>query len=216
MLTRLQVLLWCGAALLTTSVHHGLGRHWDTLDEEERFNSRFYYMLGIWPAIMAIAVPKLAIVGLINRIFCPPTISRILLWSSVIIGLLNYLVVCLFSTFLCIPVRAFWDDSIKGAKCLSHGPYSSFAYYASSKYAPVLTFSTSAAMTDRALAYSALVDLYLAVYPAVIFRGLNFSVRKKIALSCALGLGVLYVHALIFSLSLSWANYSDVQFSVLP
>lgn len=82
---------------------------------------------------MAIAVPKLAIAGLIVRIFCPPTTTRVLLWSSVILGLLNYLTVCLFSTFLCIPVAAFWDDSIKNAKCISHGPYSSFAYYSSSK-----------------------------------------------------------------------------------
>lgn len=144
---------------------------------------------------MAIAVPKLAIVGLINRIFCPSPLSRALLWSSVVIGLLNYLTVCLYSTFLCLPVQAFWDDSIKNAKCISHGPYSSFAYYSSSRRTCIPLTSRLGICTDLGnwyTAFSALVDLYLAIYPAAIFRGLNFSRRKKMALSCALGLGVLY------------------------
>lgn len=36
---------------------------------------------------------------------------------------------------------------------------------------------------------SGAVDLYLAIYPAVILYGLRINLRKKIALSCALGLG---------------------------
>lgn len=145
---------------------------------------------------MAIAVPKLAIVGLINRIFCPSPMSRALLWSSVIIGFFNYLTVCLYSTFLCLPVQAFWDDSITNKKCISHGPYSSFAYYSSSKRSHLARLPRLGGLRliTASLAFSALVDLYLAIYPAAIFRGLNFSRRKKIALSCALGLGVLYGH----------------------
>lgn len=81
---------------------------------------------------MAIGVPKLAIVGLIVRVFSPPPMFRALLWSTVVLGLLNHLTVCLYSTFLCLPVQAFWDDSIKNAKCISPAPYADFAYYTSS------------------------------------------------------------------------------------
>ncbi|KAK1638742.1 hypothetical protein BDP81DRAFT_479826 [Colletotrichum phormii] len=37
--------------------------------------------------------------------------------------------------------------------------------------------------------FSAFVDVYLAVYPAIILFGLQMATRKKIALSCALGIG---------------------------
>lgn len=41
--------------------------------------------------------------------------------------------------------------------------------------------------------FSAFVDLYLAFYPAFILFHLQMSLRKKIALSAALGLGSMYV-----------------------
>jgi hypothetical protein len=44
-------------------------------------------------------------------------------------------------------------------------------------------------MSDCSQAISAMVDLYLAVYPAVILYGLRMNLKKKIALSIALGLG---------------------------
>lgn len=39
------------------------------------------------------------------------------------------------------------------------------------------------------IAFSAFVDLYLAVYPSFVLFKLQMSLRKKIALSAALGLG---------------------------
>lgn len=44
-------------------------------------------------------------------------------------------------------------------------------------------------MSDRREAISAVVDLYLAIYPAVVLYGLQINLKKKIALSAALGLG---------------------------
>jgi hypothetical protein len=42
---------------------------------------------------------------------------------------------------------------------------------------------------DHREAISAAVDLYLAVYPAVILYGLRINLKTKLALSVALGLG---------------------------
>lgn len=39
------------------------------------------------------------------------------------------------------------------------------------------------------IALSAFVDLYLSIYPAVVLWKLNMSVKKRLALMCALGLG---------------------------
>lgn len=41
------------------------------------------------------------------------------------------------------------------------------------------------------IAYSAFVDLYLAVYPMTVLFKLQLNIRKKIGLSCVLGLGIL-------------------------
>jgi hypothetical protein len=42
-------------------------------------------------------------------------------------------------------------------------------------------------------ASSAFVDLYLAIYPATVLMKLHMSLRKRIALCAALGLGAMYV-----------------------
>lgn len=45
----------------------------------------------------------------------------------------------------------------------------------------------------RSSAFSAFVDVYLAVYPAVVLFGLQMSLKKKVVLSSALGIGSMYV-----------------------
>lgn len=48
-------------------------------------------------------------------------------------------------------------------------------------------------LTTYAVAYSAFVDIYLAVYPAIVLFQLQLKLKKKIALSIALGIGCVYV-----------------------
>ena len=42
-------------------------------------------------------------------------------------------------------------------------------------------------------AFSAFVDLYFAIYPAMVLCRLQMNLKKKIALSCALGIGSVWV-----------------------
>lgn len=42
----------------------------------------------------------------------------------------------------------------------------------------------------RFVASSAFLDFYLAIYPAVVLWKLQMPLQKKVALSCALGMGV--------------------------
>lgn len=44
-------------------------------------------------------------------------------------------------------------------------------------------------MRPCALAFSAFVDLYLAIYPAIILFKLQMNLKKKLALVVALGIG---------------------------
>lgn len=49
--------------------------------------------------------------------------------------------------------------------------------------------------TDEAnlIALSAFVDLYLAIYPTTVLLHLHMSLRKRLALCAALGLGAMWV-----------------------
>ncbi|EXF74539.1 integral membrane protein [Colletotrichum fioriniae PJ7] len=67
-----------------------------------------------------------------------------------------------------------WDFSVKGT-CFDVNILVAYCIYAGS--------------------FSAFVDVYLAVYPAIILFGLQMATKKKIALSCALGIGSILPHA---------------------
>lgn len=49
------------------------------------------------------------------------------------------------------------------------------------------------AHTDWPAAYSAFVDIYLAVYPTIVLYKLQLSLKKKLALCVALGVGSMWV-----------------------
>ncbi|KAE9577985.1 hypothetical protein CGCF415_v009686 [Colletotrichum fructicola] len=68
----------------------------------------------------------------------------------------------------CTPARSLWDFSVTG-QCFSKQILVAYCIYAG--------------------AFSAFVDVYLAVYPAIVLFGLQMSTKKKVALSCALGIG---------------------------
>lgn len=54
-------------------------------------------------------------------------------------------------------------------------------------------------MTDRRIALSAFLDLFLAVYPATVLYRLQMNRKKKIGLMMILGMGILYAFLLCFS-----------------
>lgn len=46
--------------------------------------------------------------------------------------------------------------------------------------------------THQRAAFSAFVDLYFAIYPSTVLMKLHMSLRKRVALCAALGLGAMY------------------------
>lgn len=107
----------------------GFGRHLSTLTTQEKIDARFYYVISTWPALLAIGMPKLAVAGLLCRVFSPGLRTRYFLWGIAAWGVLNFLVEAAFSTFQCIPVQALWDVRIEGAKCVHLPTYNNFSWY---------------------------------------------------------------------------------------
>ncbi|KAJ5513695.1 hypothetical protein N7463_003247 [Penicillium fimorum] len=161
--------------LTTVNVVLGYGSHTSALMERggmdlvERILVINYANFAL--GIMSFTTPKLAIAALLNRIMNPSRLHRIWLWTltaSVFVAS----TICIIILFtMCDPPQALWKIHLiaQGATCR---PTSVLVDYAI--FTGVL---------------SALVDLYLAIYPTVVLLRLQMSLKKKLALCAALGLG---------------------------
>ncbi|KAF2875905.1 hypothetical protein BDV95DRAFT_591327 [Massariosphaeria phaeospora] len=165
------VSMLCGYLMLgltIAAVRSGNGRHFATLSVEQKSGAILYTIAGFCPGILSFGIPKLAVVALLTKITNPSRAHRIFLWlmTSGCLLILFGCVIILFSQ--CTPARSQWDFSVKGV-CWDRWI---LVYYA------IVAGNISAA-----------VDLYLAVYPAVVLYNLQINMKKKLALSVALGLG---------------------------
>ncbi|KAL8364897.1 hypothetical protein RB595_003943 [Gaeumannomyces hyphopodioides] len=164
---------WVAAGFSVAANLKGAGRHVRALTQQELHDAIFFVMTGFVPSLLSFAFPKLAIVALLTRLMNPSRIHRRFLWvlaGSCFVVLCTNIIV---EFAQCNPVSALWDKSIKKEDKSCWDPRVNLytAYFAG--------------------AYSAFVDMYLAVYPTIVlFRLQSLSWRKKAALSIALGLGV--------------------------
>ncbi|KUM60935.1 hypothetical protein ACN42_g6181 [Penicillium freii] len=121
--------------------------------------------------IISFTTPKLAIAALLNRIMNPSRFHRIWLWilTSFVFVASTICIIVLFT--FCDPPEALWKINLlsEGATCRSTTILVGYAIFAG--------------------VMSAVVDLYLAIYPTVILLRLQMSLKKKLALCAALGLG---------------------------
>lgn len=136
-----QIFLWAGCILTILAIDSGMGKHVDTLTVEQRVGARFYYLVSVWPALLAITVPKVAVAGLIIRIFTPDVWTKTIMSVVVCIGVANYIVISALSTFQCQPLAASWDPRVQASKCVSAKIYLDLCYFTSCRSFPCITSS---------------------------------------------------------------------------
>ncbi|KAK2736470.1 hypothetical protein FQN55_001647 [Onygenales sp. PD_40] len=157
----------------TLNIAGGYGKHQYTLEPPEIQNAIMLNSVSFIFGILSFAIPKMAVVAMLNRILNPSKTQRIFLWSLVsLAGVVS--VVCILVLFtMCHPPRALWDLQLQqqGATCNSPWILINYAIFTG--------------------ALSAFVDLYLSIYPITVLFKLQMSLRKKLALSAALGLGTI-------------------------
>ncbi|KAJ0165992.1 hypothetical protein CTA2_9207 [Colletotrichum tanaceti] len=169
-LTVLSLLLsYLTVGLEIWAIRCGNGRHADTLSQQQQSAATLSTISGFPPNVLAYTVPKFAVVALLVRILNPGRVHRMVLWSlaAVCLVLVSLCIIILFAQ--CSPTYAQWDFSVTDKKCWS--PW---------------VLVNVAIVTG---AYSAALDLYLAVYPAAVLMRLQMNIKKKTALSVALGIG---------------------------
>ncbi|KAJ0161504.1 hypothetical protein CTA2_6107 [Colletotrichum tanaceti] len=163
-----QVCGFVATVFSTLAVKAGHGKHMMLLSIEQQQGAILWTTAAFCPGIMSFGLPKLAVVSLLTRLMNPRRLHRWFLWW---LGIWCQLTLCVTAGLLlgrCTPARSLWDFSTQGT-CISTDILIWFSVYAA--------------------AFSAFVDVYLAVYPAVVLFRLQMPLKKKFALTCALGIG---------------------------
>ncbi|KXH61558.1 integral membrane protein [Colletotrichum nymphaeae SA-01] len=156
---------FCGyisTALSTIAVTYGNGRHMSLLSIEQQEGAILWTTAAFCPGIMSFGLPKLAVISLLVRLMNPDRYHKWFLWWMGIWCQLTLFVTAGLLLGRCTPARSLWDFPVKGT-CFDVNILVAYCIYAGS--------------------FSAFVDVYLAVYPAVILFGLQMAIKKKIALS---------------------------------
>jgi hypothetical protein len=138
---------------------------------------------------MSFAVPKLGVIALLTRLLNPGRYQTVFLWSLGIICFISTGINNMLLFLQCIPVASAWDFSIKEKQCWDPIHLENYAIYsAGNVYLGIL--ETTIFAHNAISVISATTDAYLAIYPAIVLSRLNISLKKKVALSIALGLGL--------------------------
>ncbi|EED22505.1 conserved hypothetical protein [Talaromyces stipitatus ATCC 10500] len=154
-------------SLETAAVTAGDGEHVSALSRHSFERAAMLNTAAYAPGIVSFVLPKLGVVALLCRIFNPTRRWRIFLWAFVGV---SGLVICGCIIILytqCSPMRAMWTPGL--GKCWSPSIVVDYSIFAG--------------------ALSAFLDIFLAIYPAVILWNLQMATRRKILLLSAFALG---------------------------
>ncbi|KAK1638872.1 hypothetical protein BDP81DRAFT_447783 [Colletotrichum phormii] len=157
-------------ALVTTSFGWGNGKHFTALDLEQKQNTVKWMIAAYVPGIETLGFPKLAVIAFLTRLLAPGKLHLRILWSMGTICCLSLTAMVLTLLLQYTPPRALWTFSMP-RDCLDPKILEGLAFWASS--------------------FSAFFDFYLAVYPAVVLWKLQMRFQKKLAVTCALGMGII-------------------------
>ncbi|TEA12139.1 hypothetical protein C8034_v006390 [Colletotrichum sidae] len=165
-----QFFSYASTAFSTMAIRYGNGKHMKLLSTEQQEGAIFWTTVAFCPGILSFGLPKLAVVSLVTRLMNP---SRYHKYFLCFIGVFCQVVLLITAALLltrCNPPNSLWDFSVAGT-CFSTDILVGFSIFAAS--------------------LSAFVDVYLAVYPSVVLLNLQMTLKKKVALSWALGIGVM-------------------------
>lgn len=133
LITGALAMVWSSNALMMVAFRNGFGRHLLDLRADQRLAATFWFIIGTPGSVFGLALPKLAVVSLLCRVFAPPVWLQVMLWGLAVLCLLNFAVVSALVVFPCQPVAAAWDASIPNAKCIPAWTFVHFCTYVASE-----------------------------------------------------------------------------------
>ncbi|KAL3481359.1 hypothetical protein BJX99DRAFT_271289 [Aspergillus californicus] len=157
------------SVFLTISAHWGLGAHMDELSKYQVMYTMKWVYLGGFFSILSPCVGRIAYASLLLSLLPPiPWRSR-LLWTMIWVQFVVDIGAVIIISFRCRSIKMNWDPSVFG-QCWS----------------PIVQQSAGYIHGSVCCA----VDLVLAFFPASMFWNLNMEWKRKLSLSCLMGLGI--------------------------
>lgn len=184
----------CGyisTALSTLAVNSGNGKHFTFLSTSQQEKTILYTIAAFMPGVLSFGLPKMAVITLLTRLLNPSKKHRWFLWWMGYWCMLTLFATCGVLIGQCYPARSLWDFSVEGS-CMPKSVLIAYCQYAGGMFGIDRTLENGKQQLTklRDTAFSAFVDLYLAVYPTCVLYKLQMNAKKKLALCFALGLGL--------------------------
>lgn len=180
----LIVLVAC--ILGTVAAGWGLGKHFDSLNEEHQVQSMKYNAIIDAVVIWGFSTPKFAIVCLLKRILNHGIKTSILFWTLALIGQIVILATSIWVFKQCDPVDYQWEQFRTSTKVAGTcGPIhilTNIGYFGSS--------------------YSAFLDVFFAIYPVPFVMKLRMPMRNRVSISLSLSLGAVACTISVYKLSI--------------
>lgn len=178
-------------AFETKLVSIGGARHVYYLSQDQILEAtKWSWMSQPW-GIFLFATGKSAVAILILRILGPTAFWRrlILYFFIVTIFIVNSLG-CIFNFVQCNPPRALWTPGLP-AECWKPSVQEHYDFFVAGKLDKIANHATYEFILLTVAAWNILTDVVLALLPVTIFWDLRLTVKKKAALCCLLGLGLM-------------------------
>lgn len=167
--------------LVTIGSSYGLGRHYATIDPAKATEALKYNVIISAVLIWSFSLPKFAFIATLKRILNYGIKTTIVFWGLALSSQACILATSVWWFVQCKPVEFGWNKTIDG-KCADVSVLADLGYFTS--------------------AYSAFLDIFFALYPIPLIMRLNMPLKSRIAVSIALGLGVLACVVSIYKLAI--------------
>ncbi|KAL4893192.1 hypothetical protein BDV59DRAFT_202156 [Aspergillus ambiguus] len=176
----LMIVAWAmtvsSTALLTLSVKNGFGSDLLSLPEENLQPVLKYIAIQVLLVTLSTGLARSSFALYLLGILGGKKVFRIVLWVALLLQLAANIVSAVLPLSICRDARVLWNAHIK-TTCGDDVAVVRFSYFSSS--------------------LNSATDLFLAVFPTVVFWNLNLRLRIKISLMVLLSLGILAMVASI-------------------
>lgn len=177
-------------AVSTAGVSVGYGKHAMYLSMDNLEMAILLNTVSFLFGILSFTLPKIAVTSMLTRILNPKPLHKAILWMMVGTAAAVSIICILILFTMCDPAEALWTPKLvaAGAKCKSTTMLIDYAIFTGGRSHALQTYAPLR-INPVLLALSAFVDLSLAIYPTTVLLKLQMSLRKRLALCAALGLG---------------------------
>lgn len=175
---------------VSIAVTAGIGRHMTELSPESQIDAGYKLIILSSIVVWTFALPKLAILALLQRIFQIPRYILYLCWFMCFVTICGSFATSVIWFEQCRPVEHQWNPAVPG-KCWPSHVIAGLGYFTS--------------------AISAVLDLAFSLYPQYLISKLNMPLEKKIGYGVALGLGALAFAISIYKISEFPATFREIE-----